>query len=104
MLYRERVRFTPLILIQVDDVRRLFDTRGGDYAAACALDFAKPTLLYDTFALRDSEGHDPLMLTWPYFRSRGSREALKSAQPVPVASCWNGMGKALNIRSLLALC
>lgn len=78
-------------MAQVDDVLRLFETRGGDYAAACALDFSKPPHFYDTFALRDSEGHDTLMQTWPYFRSRDSRRAVKSGQPVPVASCWNGI-------------
>lgn len=31
------------------------------------------------------------METWPYFRSSISREALKHGQPVPVASCWNGI-------------
>jgi hypothetical protein len=32
------------------------------------------------------------MQTWPYFRSRASRTAIKNNLPVPVASCWNGMG------------
>jgi hypothetical protein len=31
------------------------------------------------------------MDTWPYFLSPVSRAALKQGQPVPVASCWNGM-------------
>lgn len=31
------------------------------------------------------------MLRWPYFRSRASRDALKRHDPVPVASCWNGI-------------
>lgn len=35
------------------------------------------------------------MQTWPYFRSRKSRSAIKSGQPVPVASCWNGVGEHL---------
>ena len=78
-------------LIQTDDVRRLLNTRNGDYAAACSLDFAKPPKFYDTFALRDSSGHDQLMQTWPYFRSSKSRNALKANKPVPVKSCWNGI-------------
>jgi hypothetical protein len=73
-------------------VQRLLDTRGGDYAAACSLDFSKPPAFYDTFALRDSEGHAAVMQSWPYFRSRASRDALKASEPVPVTSCWNGIG------------
>jgi hypothetical protein len=73
-------------------VQRLLDTRGGDYAAACSLDFSKPPAFYDTFALRDSEGHAVVMQSWPYFRSRVSRDALKASEPVPVTSCWNGIG------------
>ena len=55
------------------------------------MDFKSPPYIYDTFALRDSDGHEPLMLRWPYFRSKASRDALKRNHPVPVASCWNGM-------------
>lgn len=57
------------------------------------MDYAKPPKYYDTFALRDAEGQETVMQTWPYFRSRASRSALKSNRPVPVTSCWNGMGK-----------
>lgn len=32
------------------------------------------------------------MQSWPYFRSRASRDALKASEPVPVSSCWNGIG------------
>lgn len=71
----------------------LLRTRDGDYAAACSLDFSKPPRYYDTFALRDSEGHEPVTLTYPYFRSRASRKAIMAHEPVPVQSCWNGMGK-----------
>lgn len=65
----------------------------GSFAAACSLDFSNPPDFYDTFALRDSEGHERLMQTWPYFRSRRSRNAVKHGVPVPVTSCWNGAGK-----------
>lgn len=47
--------------------------------------------MYDTFALRDSEGYEPIMDNWPYFRSRESRDAVTHGLPVPVTSCWNGM-------------
>jgi len=77
---------------KTNDVLKLLNTNDGIYAAACSLDFSKPPLYYDTFALRDSEGHEHVMQTWPFFRSAQSREALKRFSPVPVASCWNGMG------------
>lgn len=70
----------------------MLDTNGGLYAAACSLDFSDPPYYYDTFALRDSEGQAHLMQTWPYFRSRRSREALMAySDAVPVRSCWNGI-------------
>ena len=71
----------------------LLDTNGGSYAAACSLDFMHPPAYYDTFALRDSEGHEPVTATFPYFRSRVSRNAMIAGKPVPVQSCWNGAGK-----------
>ena len=70
----------------------LLDTNGGDYAAACSLDFSSPPSYYDTFALRDSHGNGHVTHSWPYFRSSTSRRAMKVLAPVPVSSCWNGMG------------
>jgi hypothetical protein len=88
----DTVLFLNDVVFSPEDVLRLLNTNGGEYAAACALDFAKPPYFYDTFALRDSSGHEALMQTWPWFRSRASRHAAERLQPVPVASCWNGMG------------
>ncbi|KAF2758913.1 putative polysaccharide export protein [Pseudovirgaria hyperparasitica] len=79
------------VVFSTDDIFRLMQTNGGEYAAACALDFSKPPNFYDTFALRDSDGYETLMQTWPYFRSSASRNALKHNVPVPVSSCWNGI-------------
>ncbi|ORY16562.1 cryptococcal mannosyltransferase 1-domain-containing protein [Clohesyomyces aquaticus] len=90
------------VVFTVDDVRTLLSTNGGDYAAACSLDFSKPPLYYDTFALRDISGEKPVMQTWPYFLSSKSRSALISSQPVPVESCWNGI-VALDAAPFLAL-
>jgi hypothetical protein len=87
ILFLNDVVFTP------EDVLRLLDTNEGNYAAACSLDFSKPPHFYDTFALRDSSGHEAIMQTWPYFRSHSSRHAAQRFLPVPVTSCWNGMGK-----------
>ncbi|CAN9295818.1 unnamed protein product [Alternaria alternata] len=87
ILFLNDVVFTP------QDVLRLLDTNGGKYAAACSIDFKKPPQFYDTFALRDSSGHEAVVQTWPYFRSYISRHAAERYSPVPVASCWNGMGE-----------
>jgi hypothetical protein len=86
ILFLNDVVFTP------EDVLRLLDTNGRDYAAACSLDFSHPPSFYDTFALRDSGGHATVMQTWPYFRSHASRYVMERGLPVPVTSCWNGMG------------
>ncbi|KMQ81604.1 polysaccharide export protein, partial [Lasius niger] len=52
----DKVLFLNDVIFSTDDVLNLMDTNGGDFAAACSLDFAKPPLYYDTFALRDIEG------------------------------------------------
>ncbi|KAF2641643.1 hypothetical protein P280DRAFT_468204 [Massarina eburnea CBS 473.64] len=85
VLFLNDVLFTP------EDVLKLLNTNEGNYAAACSIDFTKPPEFYDTFALRDSAGHEALMQTYPYFRSSHSRYAAQRHLPVPVASCWNGM-------------
>ncbi|KAK3723765.1 hypothetical protein LTR37_001646 [Vermiconidia calcicola] len=87
----DKILFVNDVVFTSDDVRQLLATREGDYAAACSLDFATPPEFYDTFALRDSEGSEPLMRTWPIFRSTASRRALQANDPVPMQSCWNGM-------------
>lgn len=79
------------VVFTVEDVTTLLATRKGDYAAACSLDFSKPPIYYDTFALRDSKGMKTAMLTWPYFYAGQSRNALFAEVPIPVQSCWNGI-------------
>ncbi|CEJ93468.1 hypothetical protein VHEMI09054 [[Torrubiella] hemipterigena] len=88
----DKVLFLGDVVFTVDDVLTLMATNGGRYAATCSLDFSKPPLYYDTFALRDSKGQSHIMPTWPYFKSRGSRNALMHYEDaVSVASCWNGI-------------
>ncbi|KJZ78381.1 hypothetical protein HIM_02419 [Hirsutella minnesotensis 3608] len=88
----DKVLFLNDVVFTVEDVLTLMDTNGGDYAAACSLDFSKPPLYYDTFALRDIEGRGHVMQTWPYLRARMSRNALvNNMDAVPVKSCWNGI-------------
>lgn len=79
------------VIFTTEDILTLLSTNSGKYAAACSLDFSKPPLFYDTFALRDIDGNKPITQTWPYFQSSTSRNALISNQPVPVQSCWNGI-------------
>lgn len=55
------------------------------------MDYSVPYYYYDTFALRDSLGQKAIQLSWPYFQSRDSLQALINNQPVPVKSCWNGV-------------
>ena len=88
----DHVLFLNDVVFSIADVTTLLSTNDGHYAAACSLDFSKAApAFYDTFALRDSEGHEAVMATWPYFRSSASRNALKARRPVPVRSCWNGV-------------
>ncbi|KAJ5104802.1 hypothetical protein NUU61_002149 [Penicillium alfredii] len=87
----DKILFLNDVVFSSSDVFELLDTNNGEYAAACSLDFSKPPRYYDTFALRDSQGHEALMQTWPYFRSASSRHAMKTMSPVPVTSCWNGI-------------
>ncbi|CAI6335918.1 unnamed protein product [Periconia digitata] len=90
-LHFDTVLFLNDVIFTPEDVLTLLDTNSGNYSAACSLDYAKFPQFYDTFALRDSEGHQIVMQTWPYFRSAASRYAAQRMQPVPVSSCWNGM-------------
>lgn len=76
---------------KTEDITELIETRGGNYAAACALDFSNPPQYYDTFALRDTMGSKTVTHTWPYFLAADSRKAAISNSPVPVKSCWNGI-------------
>ncbi|KAK1836525.1 polysaccharide export protein [Podospora conica] len=87
----DHVLFLGDVVFKVPDVIGLLNTNDGHYAAACSLDFSKPPLFYDTFAMRDSKGHEHATQTWPYFRSSESRNALLNGLPVPVSSCWNGI-------------
>ena len=84
-------------VFQTEDVISLLATRDGSYAAACSLDFAKPPNYYDTFALRDLGGYETVTSTFPYFRSKASRDAMLLGRPVPVQSCWNGIGESIYV-------
>lgn len=87
----DKVLFLNDVVFNNHDVQTLLHTNEGEYAAACSLDFSKPATLYDTFALRDINGKEPMMLTWPYFGNRQNRKAVERSIPVRVKSCWNGI-------------
>ena len=87
----DKILFLNDVYFSIPQLLELLSTNEGRYAAACALDFSKAPAYYDTFALRDTSGEEPMMSTWPYFRSSKSRSALKRNEDVPVMSCWNGM-------------
>lgn len=91
----DKVLFLNDVVFTKDDARKLLATRNGDYAAACSIDYKDASGFYDTFALRDSN-HDPVVSrSFPFFRSASSRKAVLAMEPVPVTSCWNGMGKPI---------
>ncbi|EPE08227.1 polysaccharide export protein [Ophiostoma piceae UAMH 11346] len=73
------------------DVMTLLKTRGGHFAAACAMDFKAYPYYYDTFALRDINGDKAVSDQWPWFRSADARTDVKAGRSVRVQSCWNGM-------------
>ena len=87
----DKILFLNDVVFTTADIRTLLATRDGDYAAACSLDFQHPPSYYDTFALRDIDGHEAASPTYPYFRSPISRAATLRGEVVPVRSCWNGI-------------
>ncbi|KAG9234352.1 glycosyltransferase family 69 protein [Amylocarpus encephaloides] len=88
----DRVLWINDVIFTNEDVATLLSTRDGEYAAACALDFSHHAeIYYDTFALRDSAGHETLTRTYPFFYSSASLSALLHLKPIPVQSCWNGI-------------
>ena len=88
----DTVLFLNDVYFSLDQLLTLLSTNNGNYAAACSLDFSKPPLYYDTFALRDDNGDKAVTQKWPYFRSARSRaKLLENSDSVPVKSCWNGI-------------
>ncbi|KAL2371134.1 polysaccharide export protein, variant [Blastomyces gilchristii SLH14081] len=87
----DKIIFLNDVIFSMTDIITLLNTRSGSYAAACSLDFGKPGLFYDTFALRDSKGSPAFSQRYPYFSARRSRNALIAGKPIPVQSCWNGI-------------
>ncbi|KAL9589917.1 MAG: hypothetical protein Q9203_001272 [Teloschistes exilis] len=101
----DKIVYINDVVFSASDVINLLNTREGDYAAACALDFLNPPWnqvdaktrglhppgMYDDFATRDSNGDILASHLYPYFSSRSSKTAVMSGRVVPVRSCWNGI-------------
>ncbi|KAH9912354.1 cryptococcal mannosyltransferase 1-domain-containing protein [Epithele typhae] len=85
----DRVLFSNDIYIEPESVLELLETRDGDYDFACGLDFGHFGA-YDMWVLRDRAGRLTAAI-WPYFFDKGSYDAIKKEDPVPVFACWNGI-------------
>ena len=79
------------VVFEVEDAVDVLNTRGGEYAAACALSFGEYPRLNYSSALRDEQGHALASLRWPWFQSSTSRSAVHHSEPIPLASCWGGL-------------
>ncbi|RYO80209.1 hypothetical protein DL766_009329 [Monosporascus sp. MC13-8B] len=86
----DKVLWLNDVVFDTEDIVTLLNTRNGDYAAACGMDYKSPPLYYDTFALRDDMGLKTASLHWPWFQSPSSRASALRNEPVRVTSCWNG--------------
>ena len=85
----DRIVYLNDIIFRLDDVVKLLNTNGGDFDAACGLDFFGR--FYDVFATREIDGRWVGSGDYPYFADKTSQTLLRHGQPVPVYSCWNGM-------------
>ncbi|KAL0936455.1 polysaccharide export protein [Colletotrichum truncatum] len=79
------------VVFETLEVAMLLGTRGGDFAAACGMDFTLWPYYYDTFALRDDLGLKTASWYWPWFHSARARASAEAMRPVQVKSCWNGI-------------
>ena len=90
ILFLNDVFFSPL-----DAVQLLFSTNNGKYRAACAIDFVRGVMFYDSFVVRDTEGYGIGLMFYPWFSTAGSaksRDDVRSeTDAVRVRSCWGGM-------------
>lgn len=87
ILFLNDVVFSPQ-----EAVYLLFETNGGFYSGACAMDFDNPIKFYDTFGLRNTQGDGIGLPLYPFFTPGISRSTLLSgSDSVPVKSCWGGM-------------
>ncbi|ORY65800.1 polysaccharide export protein [Pseudomassariella vexata] len=87
----DKVLWLNDVVFDTVDIVTLLETRNGEYAAVCSMDFKSSPLYYDTFALRDDLGLKTASLYWPWFQSPTSRASALRNDPIRVTSCWNGI-------------
>jgi hypothetical protein len=101
------VRFDKILFLNdiyyrpVDALHLLFSTNynmasnQSEYLATCAMDFIRGGTLYDSFVIRDVDGHEITWFTYPWFTPFGSgttrNDVLSQTDAVRVNSCWSGM-------------
>lgn len=84
----DTVLFLNDILFRARDMITLMLTNQMDYDAACAMDF-NTVKFYDTWVARDVNGKI-MSPYFPFVADAESQRLIRSKQPVPVRSCWNG--------------
>jgi hypothetical protein len=90
ILFLNDVFFSPL-----DAVQLLFSTNSGEYRAACAVDFVRGVIFYDSFVVRDTEGYGIGLMVYPWFSAAGTatsrKDVRRGTDAVRVRSCWGGI-------------
>jgi hypothetical protein len=98
----DRVLFVNDIYFKPEDALNLVfstnqnpETGISEYQAACSMDFIRGGTLYDSFVIRDLDGHEISWFSYPWFSTYGSGETRKDVlaqkDAVRVRSCWSGM-------------
>lgn len=87
----DRILHLNDVVFEPKDILSLLATNAGNFDVACGLDYSRPPVLYDTFAVRDMSFRGPVMSTFPFFNTPSSRDAMLAGLPTPVTSCWNGI-------------
>jgi hypothetical protein len=90
ILFLDDVFFSP-----IDAVQLLFSTNSGKNCAACAVDFVRGVMFYNSFVVRDTEGYGMGLMFYPRFSTAGSatsrNDVRGESDAVRVRSCWGGM-------------
>ncbi|KAJ7211650.1 capsular associated protein [Mycena pura] len=86
----DRIIFFNDVYFDWKSIIRLLATKGGDFDLGCGLDY-DGIVLCDTWVIRDSCGQRAKEI-WPYFSfDPVAVAALRSEDPIEVATCWNGV-------------
>lgn len=69
----------------------LLNTRDGDYAAACSLDFQCPNKRLNVAVLHHDLGRRSASPSWARHYSKNPRDAARDEAPFPMYSCGGGL-------------